>query len=79
MPGVGTAAGGAIGAGVAGSYTFAMGQAWAGICARVAAGRFGAVDGALDNKAIHQAFMDEFTRRVKVRGSADTGDRERIG
>ncbi|MGD7706769.1 YcjF family protein [Microlunatus sp. Y2014] len=71
VPGVGTAAGGVISAGVASTYTFAMGQAWAAVCQRVAAGRYTSVNGAIDNKAIQDLFMAEFANKVKVRRSAD--------
>ncbi|MDN5725294.1 MAG: GTP-binding DUF697 domain-containing protein [Propionibacteriales bacterium] len=67
VPGVGTAAGGAIGAGVASTYTFAIGQAWAAVCKRVAAGKVPQVNGVLDNKAVHDIFMEEFRKRLKMR------------
>lgn len=67
VPGVGTATGGAISAGVASTYTFAMGQAWAAVCRRVASGQFQQASGVIDNQAVRDLFMDEFKGRVKVR------------
>jgi uncharacterized protein (DUF697 family) len=67
VPGAGTVAGGVIGAGVATSFTYAMGQAWLIVCQRVATGRFGAVGGALDNAEIRDMFLAEFKRRLHVR------------
>lgn len=67
VPGVGTAAGGAISAGVASTYTFAMGQAWAVVCQRVAAGKFAKAGEVIDNRELNQLFMDEFKKRVTIR------------
>ncbi|MBM7798315.1 uncharacterized protein (DUF697 family)/GTP-binding protein EngB required for normal cell division [Microlunatus panaciterrae] len=61
IPGAGTVAGGAIGAGVASGYTFAMGHAWLAVCQKIIGGR---LDGVLDNKAIHDLFMDEFKKKI---------------
>ena len=41
VPGAGTVIGGAIGAGVASTFTYAMGQAWLTVCQRVAKGKLG--------------------------------------
>jgi uncharacterized protein (DUF697 family) len=41
IPGAGTVVGGAIGAGVATSFTYAMGQAWLSVCQRVIKGKLG--------------------------------------
>ena len=64
VPGAGTIAGGAIGAGVASTFTAAMGQAWLTVCQRVARGKLRTLDGALDNDAIREAFMAEFTKKL---------------
>ncbi|MGO1973679.1 MAG: GTPase family protein [Propionibacteriaceae bacterium] len=64
VPGAGTIAGGAIGAGVASTFTAAMGQAWLTVCQRVARGKLHTLDGALDNEAIREAFMAEFTKKL---------------
>lgn len=67
VPGVGTATGGVISASVASTYTFAMGQAWAAVCRRVAAGRLQQVNGVIDNNAVRDLFMEEFKNRVRIR------------
>ena len=73
VPGVGTVAGGLIGAGVASSYTFAMGEAWLAVCQRALTGSFGRVGSALDTEAVRTAFTEEFKRRLKInRGEEKT-------
>ena len=67
VQGAGTVAGGVVGAGVATSFTYAMGQAWLTVCQRVATGRFGGVAGVLDNAEIREMFVDEFKKRLHVR------------
>ena len=67
VPGAGTVAGGLIGAGVASSYTYAMGQAWLAVCQRAATGSFGRVGGVLDTDAVREAFTEEFKKRLKIR------------
>ena len=67
VPGAGTLAGGAIAASVASAFTIAMGQAWTAVCQRAAAGKFGAIEGALNNDAIRDAFLDEFKDRLTIR------------
>ncbi|SDU79687.1 Uncharacterized conserved protein, DUF697 family [Microlunatus sagamiharensis] len=67
VPGAGTVAGGLIGAGVASSYTYAMGQAWLVVCQRAATGSFGRVGGMLDTDAVREAFTEEFKKRLKIR------------
>lgn len=64
VPGAGTVAGGAIGAAVASSFTFAIGQAWLVVCQRMAAGQFDTVGGTIDNNAVRDAFMAEFRKRL---------------
>lgn len=68
VPGAGTVAGGLIGAGVASSFTFAMGQAWLTVCQRAAAGAFSGVGSVLDTDAVREAFSTEFKRRLTIRG-----------
>lgn len=68
IPGAGTIAGGLIGAGVASTYTYAMGQAWLAVCQRAATGSFGKIGDTLDTDAVREAFGDEFKKRLKVRG-----------
>ena len=48
VPGAGTIVGGAIGAGVASTFTYAMGHAWLTVCQRAAKGQLGPLDGAID-------------------------------
>ncbi|GAB3716481.1 GTPase family protein [Mariniluteicoccus flavus] len=64
VPGAGTVAGGAISAGVASTFTFAMGQAWVAVCTRAVNGQLGGLEGALDNRAVQEAFMGEFKKRM---------------
>jgi uncharacterized protein (DUF697 family) len=64
VPGAGTLVGGVIGAGVAGSFTYAMGQAWLRVCQQVNAGKLGGLDGALDNDQLRDAFLTEFKKRL---------------
>jgi len=67
IPGAGSIAGGLIGAGVASTYTYAMGQAWLVVCQRAATGSFGRVGEALDTDAVREAFSSELKSRLKVR------------
>jgi uncharacterized protein (DUF697 family)/predicted GTPase len=67
VPGAGTVIGGVVGAGVASSFTFAMGEAWLKVCQQVSSGRLRGIDGALDNEQVREAFLDEFRRRVGLR------------
>jgi uncharacterized protein (DUF697 family)/GTP-binding protein EngB required for normal cell division len=67
VPGAGTVAGGVMGAGVATTFTYAMGQAWLTVCQRVVTGRFGGVGQVLDNAEIRDMFVDEFKKRLHVR------------
>jgi uncharacterized protein (DUF697 family)/GTP-binding protein EngB required for normal cell division len=67
VPGAGTVAGGVVGAGVATSFTFAMGQAWLSVCQKVARGKLGAIGGAIDNEELRQAFLDEFKNKLLIR------------
>ncbi|SDB80270.1 Uncharacterized conserved protein, DUF697 family [Raineyella antarctica] len=64
IPGAGTIAGGAIGAGIASSFTYAMGEAWLTVVQRAAEGRLAGIDGLLDNEKVRAAFLDEFLRRA---------------
>jgi uncharacterized protein (DUF697 family) len=64
VPGAGTVAGGVVGAGVASSFTFAMGQAWLVVCQNAASGKFRSIGGALDNEQLRTAFLEEFRRRL---------------
>ena len=66
VPGAGTIVGGVIGAGVASTFTFAMGQAWLTVCQRVVKGNLMTAGGAIDNDALRDMFADEFRRRLKV-------------
>ncbi|BAK37756.1 hypothetical protein MLP_47420 [Microlunatus phosphovorus NM-1] len=79
VPGAGTVIGGAIGAGVASTFTYAMGQAWLKVCQQVHAGKLGGLDGALDNEQLREAFLAEFKKRLgKGAGSkASTGAAQR--
>lgn len=64
IPGAGSVAGGAIGAGVASSFTYAMGEAWLTVVQRAAEGKLGGIDGLLDSEKLRSAFLDEFLRRA---------------
>ena len=68
VPGAGTVVGGAIGAGVASTFTYAMGQAWTAVCQRMVRGQLGPLGGAIDNERVRQVFLDEFRKRVKFGG-----------
>jgi uncharacterized protein (DUF697 family)/GTP-binding protein EngB required for normal cell division len=65
VPGAGTVVGGVIGAGVASTFTFAMGQAWLTVCQRVAKGTLG-TEGRIDNDQLREVFLEEFRKRLKV-------------
>ena len=67
VPGVGSLVGGAITAGVASAFTWAMGQAWSVVCLRLAKGGLVGVDGALDSDAIRTLFMSEFKESARKR------------
>ncbi|HYP43727.1 MAG TPA: GTPase [Propionibacteriaceae bacterium] len=67
VPGAGTLTGGMLGAGVATTFTYAMGQAWLTVCQRVALGHFGGVGRVLDNAEIRDLFVDEFKKRLHMR------------
>ncbi len=64
FPGAGTIAGGAIGAGIASSFTVAMGEAWLTVVQRAAQGKLSGADGALDRDKVRTAFLDEFLHRA---------------
>ncbi|WP_229119512.1 DUF697 domain-containing protein [Enemella evansiae] len=64
IPGAGTLAGGAISAGVASTFTFAMGQAWLAVCQQLIAGRLKGLDGVIDAEAVQDLFNAEFRKRV---------------
>jgi uncharacterized protein (DUF697 family)/GTP-binding protein EngB required for normal cell division len=65
VPGAGTIVGGVIGAGVASTFTYAMGQAWLTVCQRVARGTLGS-GGMVDNDQLREVFLEEFRKRLKV-------------
>jgi uncharacterized protein (DUF697 family)/GTPase SAR1 family protein len=67
VPGAGTVAGGVVGAGVATSFTYAMGQAWLTVCQRVSTGKLGGIGRVLDNAEIRDFFLAEFKARLRVR------------
>jgi uncharacterized protein (DUF697 family) len=67
VPGAGSVAGGMMSAGVASSFTYAMGQAWLTVCQRVVRGKLGGVGRALDNEAVREAFLEEFRSRLTIR------------
>ena len=62
IPGAGTVVGGAIGAGVASSFTYAMGESWLAVVQAAAKGRFRSVEGVLDRNEIREAFLREFRK-----------------
>ena len=65
VPGAGTVVGGVIGAGVASTFTYAMGQAWLTVCQRVVKGTL-APGAGVDNEQLREAFLEEFRKRIKV-------------
>ena len=67
VPGFGSVVGGAIAAGVASGITWAVGRAWAVVCARISQGEFSSISGALDSDAIREVFMNEFKSNVRKR------------
>jgi uncharacterized protein (DUF697 family) len=67
VPGAGTVAGGVVGAGVASTFTFAMGSAWLVVCQQMVRGRFGSMAGAVDSDQIRQVFLDEFKSKLTIR------------
>ncbi|HCX85226.1 MAG TPA: GTP-binding protein [Micrococcales bacterium] len=66
VPGAGSVTGGLVGASVATTFTYAMGEAWINVCARASKGEFTDVTGALDNAQVKKAFLDVFSRWVKL-------------
>ena len=62
-----------LSAGVATSFTYAMGQAWLVVCQRVARGSLSGLTSALDNEAVREAFVDEFKSRLKIRRGDRSG------
>jgi len=60
VPGAGTAVAVPISATVAGTFTYAMGQAWLRVCERMARGELGTVGGALDGETVRRVFLEEF-------------------
>jgi uncharacterized protein (DUF697 family)/GTP-binding protein EngB required for normal cell division len=64
VPGAGSVAGGMIGAAVASTFTFALGQAWLVVCQKMAAGQFLTGNGTVDTTAVRDAFMNEFKKRM---------------
>lgn len=64
IPGAGTVAGGVISAGVASTFTYAMGQAWLAVCQRVANGRLTGAQAVLDTDEVKQMFSEEFHKRL---------------
>ena len=68
VPGAGSIAGGMLSAGVASSFTYAMGQAWLAVCQRVVRGKLGGVGQALDSEVVRTAFLEEFAKVTIRRG-----------
>jgi uncharacterized protein (DUF697 family)/GTP-binding protein EngB required for normal cell division len=66
IPGAGTVIGGAIGAGVASTFTYAMGQAWLTVCQRAVKGKLGTAGTMVDNDELREVFMEEFRKRIKL-------------
>jgi uncharacterized protein (DUF697 family)/GTPase SAR1 family protein len=68
VPGIGTLTGGVITGGVAGTITFAVGQAWHRVCIGMAEGRYDTVSGALDSEMVNRVFNEEVAAIVRRRG-----------
>jgi uncharacterized protein (DUF697 family) len=66
IPGAGTVVGGVIGASVASTFTYAMGQAWLTLCQRVVKGKLGTAGTVVDNEELREVFMDEFRKQIKI-------------
>lgn len=60
IPGAGTVVGGTISAAVAGTFTMAVGCAWAVVCGELTQGRLKGVDGAVDNEMVRELFQAQF-------------------
>lgn len=67
VPGAGTAVAAPISATVAGTFTYAMGQAWLRVCERMARGELGVVGGALDGESVRRVFLEEFKSQASRR------------
>ncbi len=67
IPGIGTVTGGVITGGVAGSITYAAGEAWLTVCKGMAEGRYESVSGTLDSRAIQKVFTEEFAAAFRSR------------
>ncbi|WP_231600681.1 GTPase family protein [Salinibacterium sp. SWN248] len=75
IPGAGTIVGGVISAGVAASFTLAVGYAWAAVCGELTQGRLKDANGALDSEMVRELFQKQFaiwfeTVRAGKSGSA---------
>ncbi|GMA33297.1 GTPase family protein [Litorihabitans aurantiacus] len=66
VPGAGTVAGGVIGASVASTFTYAMGEAWLTVCRRAATGALDGAGGVLDDARVRSAFLEVFTSWIKL-------------
>ncbi len=72
VPGAGTVTGGVINAGVASTFTLAMGQAWLTVTQKAAGGKLPTLNGVIDSKAVNDLFMSEFKARMpKIRQAQD--------
>lgn len=60
IPGAGTIVGGTISAGVASTFTMAVGYSWAVVCGELSQGRLRGADGALDNRMVRELFQAHF-------------------
>lgn len=60
IPGAGKVVGGTISAAVAGTFTMAVGYAWAVVCGELTQGRLKGIDGALDNELVRELFQTQF-------------------
>ena len=67
VPGAGTMVAAPISATVAGTFTYAMGQAWLRVCERLARGELRAVGGALDGDSVRRVFLEEFKSQASRR------------
>ena len=67
IPGFGTVVGGVVTGVVAAGFTAAMGAAWTAVCVQIAEGRLTTLDGAMNNVAIRELFVDELKREIARR------------
>ncbi|WP_454299879.1 YcjF family protein [Salana multivorans] len=79
VPGAGSVVGGLIGAGVASTFTYAMGQAWLVVCQRAASGQLDSVAGVLDDERVRSVFLEQFGKWVRLDPSGRKAAERELG